>query len=150
MVVPEPTADRPRPSAIPRVASLASPPIKVGMQVSVSGARGSLTGTVRFVGVTQFATGEWIGVDLGKPDGRNDGSVNDVRYFDYEPKCGLLSSARRCACSGRRPGRPPRRQGRGGGAPAPPRPPSKTREDGARDAVLGRGVARARGRGRGR
>ena len=90
MVVPEPTADRPRPSAIPRVASLASPPIKVGMQVSVSGARGSLTGTVRFVGVTQFATGEWIGVDLGKPEGRNDGSVNDVRYFDCEPKCGLF------------------------------------------------------------
>lgn len=38
-------------------------------------------GVVRFYGKTQFADGDWVGVELDSSQGRNDGSVNDIRYF---------------------------------------------------------------------
>lgn len=47
-------------------------------------------GTVRFVGSTQFAEGEWIGVELLEPEGRNDGSVQGVRYFECKDNFGLF------------------------------------------------------------
>lgn len=31
----------------------------------------------------QFAEGEWAGVELDQADGKNDGSVQNVRYFDW-------------------------------------------------------------------
>ncbi|KAH6620706.1 dynein associated protein-domain-containing protein, partial [Chaetomium sp. MPI-SDFR-AT-0129] len=39
-------------------------------------------GTIRFIGRTRFAPGLWVGVELEDATGKNDGSVNDVRYFD--------------------------------------------------------------------
>jgi len=39
------------------------------------------TGVVRYSGTTKFATGKWIGVELAEPNGKNDGSVNNVVYF---------------------------------------------------------------------
>ena len=50
----------------------------------------SKTGTVKFVGQTEFSTGTWIGVELDGPDGKHDGRVRDVRYFDCSPRCGLF------------------------------------------------------------
>ncbi|CAG89374.2 DEHA2F14806p [Debaryomyces hansenii CBS767] len=45
-------------------------------------------GIIRFIGQTQFASGKWIGVELQRANGKNDGSVNDIRYFECEKKDG--------------------------------------------------------------
>lgn len=47
-------------------------------------------GTVRFIGLTDFATGEWLGVELDIQAGKNDGSVHGKRYFQCEDKYGLF------------------------------------------------------------
>nr|AAN75570.1 p150 dynactin NUDM [Aspergillus nidulans] len=46
--------------------------------------------TVRFIGATSFADGEWIGVELTDDTGKNDGSVQGERYFDCEPGFGMF------------------------------------------------------------
>lgn len=40
---------------------------------------GSKTGRLRFLGTTDFAAGEWAGVELDEPTGKNDGSVDGKR-----------------------------------------------------------------------
>lgn len=52
---------------------------KLGDRVIIKSGQGSKVGTVRFMGVTEFAPGEWVGVELDEPRGKNDGSVNGVR-----------------------------------------------------------------------
>lgn len=46
--------------------------------------------TVRFVGSTHFAAGEWIGVELTDATGKNDGAVQGERYFDCEAGHGMF------------------------------------------------------------
>ncbi|CAJ1339145.1 unnamed protein product [Effrenium voratum] len=50
-------------------------------------------GTIRFIGQTDFAPGEWIGVELFEPKGKNDGSVKGHRYFSCKDKHGLFCKA---------------------------------------------------------
>jgi len=50
-------------------------------------------GVVRFVGQTSFREGEWIGVELLRPKGKNDGTVQGVRYFESKPDHGLFARA---------------------------------------------------------
>ncbi|KAJ5380473.1 Dynactin [Penicillium cataractarum] len=46
--------------------------------------------TVRFIGLTHFANGEWIGVELNDATGKNDGEVQGERYFQCEPGFGMF------------------------------------------------------------
>ena len=42
---------------------------------------GTKLGKVAFIGVAKFAPGEWVGVELQEPVGKNDGSVGGISYF---------------------------------------------------------------------
>ena len=46
---------------------------------------------IAFIGETQFAPGEWAGIVLDQPVGKNDGSVSGVRYFQCEVKRGVFA-----------------------------------------------------------
>ena len=59
----------------------------VGDRVWVSGTKG---GKIQFIGETQFAPGDWAGVVLDDTSGKNDGSVNGVRYFQSEANRGVF------------------------------------------------------------
>ena len=47
-------------------------------------------GVLKFCGSTDFASGQWAGIELNDPIGKNDGSVAGVRYFTCKPKYGKL------------------------------------------------------------
>lgn len=48
-------------------------------------------GTLQFVGNTQFGGGIWCGIELDQPDGLNDGSVGNTRYFTCKPNHGIFA-----------------------------------------------------------
>ncbi|MCP9258251.1 Restin [Dirofilaria immitis] len=54
---------------------------------------GGRMGNIVYIGPTRFAPGEWIGVVLDEPLGKNDGSVDGHRYFSCEPSHGLFCKA---------------------------------------------------------
>ncbi|XP_035040060.1 CAP-Gly domain-containing linker protein 1 isoform X2 [Hippoglossus stenolepis] len=52
---------------------------------------GNKPGCVQFIGGTQFAPGQWAGIVLEEPIGKNDGSVAGVRYFQCEDGRGIFT-----------------------------------------------------------
>ncbi|OAQ73036.1 dynactin [Pochonia chlamydosporia 170] len=63
------------------------PDFKPGQIVQLSDGRKA---TVRFAGQTNFQVGEWVGVELEDKSGKNDGSVQGVRYFDCPMGYGMF------------------------------------------------------------
>ncbi|XP_077448265.1 CAP-Gly domain-containing linker protein 2 isoform X2 [Stigmatopora argus] len=62
--------------------------LKTGDRVLVGGSK---MGVIRYMGETDFAKGEWCGVELDEPLGKNDGAVAGTRYFQCLPKFGLFA-----------------------------------------------------------
>ncbi|KAI5799868.1 dynein associated protein-domain-containing protein [Geopyxis carbonaria] len=58
----------------------------IGDHVDVSGQRA----TVRFLGQTHFMEGDWMGVELDMPSGKNDGTVQGVQYFTCRHNYGMF------------------------------------------------------------
>lgn len=50
--------------------------LHIGCKVLVNDAK---TGTLLYLGLTEFAKGVWAGIALDTPDGKNDGSVKGKR-----------------------------------------------------------------------
>lgn len=47
-------------------------------------------GICRYAGKTHFIDGDWVGVELDEPTGKNDGLVAGERYFECEQDYGLF------------------------------------------------------------
>lgn len=61
---------------------------RVGDHVCVGGTK---TGVVAFVGEVHFSSGEWAGVILDSPVGKNDGSIGGQRYFSCQTNHGIFA-----------------------------------------------------------
>uniref|UniRef100_A0A672GYW9 CAP-GLY domain containing linker protein 3 n=1 Tax=Salarias fasciatus TaxID=181472 RepID=A0A672GYW9_SALFA len=83
-----PRATLPNYDNIPGNLMLSSLGMKLGDRVVLDDMK---TGTLRFCGTTEFASGQWVGVELDEPEGKNDGSVGGVRYFICPPKLGIFA-----------------------------------------------------------
>uniref|UniRef100_A0A158Q7V8 Dynactin subunit 1 n=1 Tax=Elaeophora elaphi TaxID=1147741 RepID=A0A158Q7V8_9BILA len=62
---------------------------KIGVRVETEKGRG----VVEFYGETEFAEGTWVGINLDEPNGKHDGAVKGVRYFECEPNHGIFLKA---------------------------------------------------------
>lgn len=62
----------------------------IGSIVRLNGTENAAHGVIRFHGLTSFSPGEWYGVELEEPIGKNDGSVRGIRYFACKPKHGVF------------------------------------------------------------
>lgn len=60
----------------------------IGQRIWVGGQR---PGHIAYIGETHFAPGDWAGIVLDEPSGKNDGCVSGKRYFQCEPKRGIFS-----------------------------------------------------------
>lgn len=65
---------------------------KLGQRVQVAG-KNQLCGRVAYVGHTTFAGGQWFGIVLDEPRGKNNGTVHGSTYFKCAPNCGLFVRA---------------------------------------------------------
>lgn len=81
-------ADKSAPGAIGGDDNNAEENFQVGERVWVNGNK---PGYIQFLGETQFAPGQWAGIVLDEPIGKNDGSVAGVRYFQCEALRGIFT-----------------------------------------------------------
>ncbi|GMH03959.1 hypothetical protein Nepgr_005798 [Nepenthes gracilis] len=64
----------------PRDSPQSKPMFKIGQRIHWA-ADCRRSGTVKYVGPVEGYSGEWVGVDWDNGDGKHDGSINGVRYF---------------------------------------------------------------------
>ncbi|XP_045904762.1 centrosome-associated protein 350 isoform X2 [Micropterus dolomieu] len=64
------------------------PSFNIGDRVLVGGVQ---PGTLRFKGLTSFANGFWAGVELDKSEGSNNGTYDEVVYFECNESHGIFA-----------------------------------------------------------
>jgi len=67
--------------------------LKVGSKVKFPLSNKVVNGTLRFIGPTKFSSGLWCGIELSRPDGRNNGTVKGVKYFQCRFNYGIFVHA---------------------------------------------------------
>mmetsp|Transcript_40728 Transcript_40728/g.127422 ORF Transcript_40728/g.127422 Transcript_40728/m.127422 type:complete len:142 (+) Transcript_40728:664-1089(+) len=77
-------AQSPRPAAAPEGGG---GELGVGSRVLV---RGRDLGFVRYMGEVHYARGEWLGVVLDEPKGKNNGLIKGQRYFEAPEQHGMM------------------------------------------------------------
>lgn len=85
---PKPVPPDKPPGSVTSPTQEASLDFQIGDRVWVNGNK---PGYVQFIGGTQFAPGQWAGIVLDEPIGKNDGSVAGVRYFQCEDGRGIFT-----------------------------------------------------------
>lgn len=71
--------------------------LSIGDRVIVSSGMGSRAGILQYVGETKFAPGNWCGVQLDEPTGKNDGTVDGVQYvFPIRPQARWIATRSKC------------------------------------------------------
>ncbi|KAL7414779.1 CAP Gly-rich domain-containing protein [Mrakia frigida] len=80
--------------ASPKPTTPSAPLPSIGDRCEVDTASGSVRGSVKFVGETEFGKGAsggaWVGVELDEPGGKNDGSVEGKKYFTAKKNYGIF------------------------------------------------------------
>lgn len=65
----------------------------IGSKVEFPLSNKTAQGTLRFIGPTKFSSGLWCGIELTRPDGRNNGTVKGVKYFQCKFNYGIFVHA---------------------------------------------------------
>ncbi|KAI7894160.1 uncharacterized protein EV154DRAFT_499511 [Mucor mucedo] len=71
-------------------AQVSAPLVGMNRRVQLTRRPVLTVGTVMFIGRVNFSEGIWIGVELDRRVGKNDGSVNGHRYFTCSPNRGVF------------------------------------------------------------
>ncbi|KAJ6160847.1 Dynactin [Penicillium chermesinum] len=100
------------------ISSLEELPISPGSVITLTDGR---QGTIRFIGTTHFAVGDWIGVELKDATGKNDGAVQGERYFTCEAGHGMFVRPTAVASVLQQPARESKQTARPGSNPVPGR-----------------------------
>ncbi|CAB4067833.1 CLIP1 [Lepeophtheirus salmonis] len=85
-----------RPSTSDIVLNERTSNLMVGMPVYVDGTK---PGRIAYIGDVHFAQGIMAGVHLDRPQGKNNGSIGGIMYFQCEPKRGIFSQLHRLTVS---------------------------------------------------
>ncbi|CAH1775616.1 unnamed protein product [Owenia fusiformis] len=88
---------------VPGKVTLQSLGVHIGERIMVGGVK---CGILKFCGPTEFAPGMWAGIELDEPEGKNDGTVNEISYFKCPPKHGIFAPVSKIC----KPGQSPRRR----------------------------------------
>ncbi|RLV95405.1 hypothetical protein JA1_001065 [Spathaspora sp. JA1] len=62
------------------------PDYKIGSPVLIK----NTPGVIKFIGPTEFAPGTWYGIELSQPNGKNNGTIDNVSYFQCKPNHGIF------------------------------------------------------------
>lgn len=73
-----------------RTTTMAGRSFEVGQRVDVVGK--DVKGVIAYMGATSFAPGQWIGLVLDEPKGKNNGSIQGVTYFNVRKEIAYLTT----------------------------------------------------------